>query len=131
MAKKLLGVLVDVYNEKAQAVEIDDTLDSFYKILDCSCIDIVRRRIGGRCKKAFEIVCDDEGLFRDPQKISAIDNLGTAQLVGNIFITGLSDGDGNLTSLTEYDVAYILSKVQKMSTRKFINGYPMLTQCEF
>lgn len=131
MAKKLLGVLVDVYNEKAQAMEIDDALDSFYKILDCSCIDIVRRRIGGRFKKAFEIVCDDEGLFREPQKISAIDNLGQAQLVGNIFITGTADEDGNLTSLTEYDVSYILSKVQKMSTRKFINGYPMLTQCEY
>lgn len=131
MAKKLLGVLVDVYNEKAQALEINDDLDSFYKILDCSCIDIVRRRIGGRHKKAFEIVCDDEGLFREPQKISAINNLGEAQIVGNIFIAGLTDLDGNLTSLTEYDIAYILSKVQKMSTRKFINGYPMLTQCEY
>lgn len=131
MAKKLLGVLVDVWNEKMQAVEIEDNLDSLYKILDCSCIDIVRRRIGGRYKKSFEIACDDEGLFREPQKISAIDNLGTAQLVGNIFITGESDADGNLTSLTEYDVSYILSKVQKISTRKFINGYPMLTQCEY
>ncbi|MCM1189822.1 MAG: DUF3846 domain-containing protein [bacterium] len=131
MAKKLLGVLVDVYNEKAQPLEIEDELDSFYKILDCTCIDIVRRRIGGRFKKAFEIVCDDEGLFREPQKISAIDNLGQPQLVGNIFITGTVDVDGNLTSLTKYDVSYILSKVQKMSTRKFINGYPMLTQCEY
>lgn len=121
---------MDVCNEKTQAVEIDDTLDSFYKILDCSCIDIVRRRIG-RCRKAFEIVCDDEGLFRDPQKISAIDSLGAAQLVGNIFITGPVDGNGDLTSLTEEDVAYILSRVQKISTRKFINGYPMLTQCEY
>lgn len=131
MAKKLIGVLVDVYNEKAQALEINDDLDSFYKILDCSCIDIVRRRIGGRHKKAFEIICDDEGLFREPQKISAINNQGEAQIVGSIFITGLTDLDGNLTSLTEYDIAYILSKIQKIPTRKFLNGYPMLTQCEY
>lgn len=131
MAKKLLGVLVDVYNEKAQALEIEDELESFYKILDCSCIDIVRRRIGGRYKNAFEIVCDDEGLFREPHKISAISNLGVAQLVGNIFITGTVDNDGNLTSLTEYDVSYVLSKVKKISTQKFINGYPILTQCEY
>ncbi len=131
MAKKLLGVLVDVYNEKAQALEINGDLDSFYKILDCSCIDIVRRRIGGRYKKTFEIVCDDEGLFRAPQKISAINNLGDAQIVGPIFIVGLTDLDGNLTSLTEHDVAYILSKVQNISTRKYLNGYPMLTQCEY
>ena len=131
MAKKLLGVLVDVENEKVEAMEIEDELDSFYKILNCSTIDIVVRRIGGRHKKAFDIVCDDEGLFKEPQKISAIDNLGNVQLVGNIFITGTADNEGNLTSLSDSDVAYIKSKVQKMSTRKFPDGYPMLTQCEF
>lgn len=131
MAKKLLGVLVDVENEKVEAMEIEDELDSFYKILNCSTIDIVVRRIGGRHKKAFDIVCDDEGLFKEPQKISAIDNLGNVQLVGNIFITGTADNEGNLTSLSESDVAYIKSKVQNMGTRKFPEGYPMLTQCEF
>ena len=131
MAKKLLGVLVDVENEKVEAMEIEDELDSFYKILNCSTIDIVVRNIGGRHKKAFDIVCDDEGLFKEPQKISAIDNLGNVQLVGNIFITGTADNEGNLTSLSDSDVAYIKSKVQKMSTRKFPDGYPMLTQCEF
>lgn len=131
MAKKLLGVLVDVENEKVEAMEIEDELDSFYKILNCSTIDIVVRRIGGRCKKTFDIVCDDEGLFKEPQKISAIDNLGNVQLVGNIFITGTADNEGNLTSLSKSDVAYIKSRVQKMGTRKFPDGYPMLTQCEF
>lgn len=130
MANKILGVLVDVYNEKAQAMEIEDDLDSYYKILDCSQIDIVQRHIGGRNKKSFTIVCDDEALFRDQPKISAISNLGQAQLVGNIFITGLSEGE-DLASLKKDEVTYILSKVQKMSTRKFIKGYPMLTQCEF
>lgn len=130
MAKKLLGVLVDVENEKVEAMEIEDELDSFYKILNCSTIDIVVRRIGGRHKKVFDIVCDDEGLFKEPQKISAIDNLGNVQLVGNIFITGTADDKGNLTSLSPSDVAYIKSRVQKMDTRKFPDGYPMLTQCE-
>ena len=131
MAKKLLGVLVDVENEKVEAMEIEDELDSFYKILNCSTIDIVVRNIGGRHKKAFDIICDDEGLFKEPQKISAIDNLGNVQLVGNIFITGTADDNGNLTSLSASDVAYIKSRVQKMGTRKFPDGYPMLTQCEF
>lgn len=131
MAKKLLGVLVDVENEKVEAMEIEDDLDSFYKILNCSTIDIVVRKIGGRYKKAFDIICDDEGLFKKPQKISAIDNLGNVQLVGNIFITGTADNEGNLTSLSIHDVAYIKSKVQRMGTQKFPEGYPMLTQCEF
>jgi hypothetical protein len=132
MAKKLLGVLVDVKNNEAKAMEIDDDLNEFYRILNCTCIDIVQRRIGARLKKSFTIVCDDEGLFYESPKISAIDNMGNAQLVGNIFIVAAGDdGEGNLVSLTEYDVSYIMSKIQKMSTRKYPDPYVMLTQCEF
>lgn len=131
MSKNLLrGVLVDVENESASIVEIPDDLDEFYKILNCDCIDITVRRIGYR-KEKFNIVCDDEGLLKEPQKISAIDNLGNPQLVGNLFIVGTADSEGNLTSLSEDDAAYILARVQKMGTRKFPAGYPMLTQCEY
>ena len=129
MSEKLLkGVLVDVENEKVQVVEIEGSLQEFYRILNCSCIDITSRRIG---RKLFDIVCDDEGLFKDPQKISAINNLGQPQLVGNLFIVAGADIDGNLVSLTKEDADYILGKIQIMGTRKFPNGYPMLTQCEY
>lgn len=130
MSKKLLrGVLVDVEKETVSVVEIPDELDEFYRILNCSCIDIVLRRIGGR--KRYNIVCDDEGLYKDPQKISAIDNMGQAQLVGNLFIVGGTDQDGNLLSLWDSDIMWILDKVIKIETRKFPAGYPMLTQCEY
>lgn len=131
MSKKLLrGVLVDVENETASVVEIPDKLDELYKILNCDCIDITVRRIGYR-KQRFNIVCDDEGLLKADHKISAIDNLGQAQLVGNLFIVGSLIEDGELTSLTDDDAAYILARVQKIGTRKFPAGYPMLTQCEY
>ena len=129
MTKRMLrGVLVDVEKETVSVVEIPDELDELYRILNCSCIDIVVRRIG---RKQFRIVCDDEGLFKDPQKISAIGNLGQVQLVGNLFIVGGEVEDSNLTSLNKSDVAYILTRVQKIGTRKFPAGYPMLTQCEY
>ena len=129
MTKKLLrGVLVDVEKETVSVVEIPDELDEIYRILNCSCIDIVDRRIG---RKRFNIVCDDEGLYKDPQKISAIDNLGQPQLVGNLFIVGGPDQIGNLTSLTKAESDYILGRVEKMYTIKFPAGYPMLTQCEY
>ena len=132
MANNLLrGVLVDVENETVRVVEIPDELDSFYKILNCDCIDIVVRAIGGRCRKKFNIVCDDEALLKNAPRISAIDNLGNVQLCGNLFIVGGTVVDSNLTSLNEYDEAYLLSKVQKIGTRKFPAGYPMLTQCEY
>ena len=134
MSRKLRGVLVDVEKETVSVVEIPDKLDEFYRILNCDCIDIVARRIGkhpsGR-QKRYNIVCDDEGLYKDPQKISAIDNMGQAMLVGNLFIVGGADHEGNLTSLWDSDVMWILDKVQKMGTRKFPAGYPMLTQCEY
>lgn len=44
--KKLLGVLVDVENKKVEAIEIADDLEKYYEILNCTCIDIVQRRIG-------------------------------------------------------------------------------------
>lgn len=132
MAKKLLlGVLVDVAKETVRAVEIPDELDEFYRILNCDCIDIVSRRIGWRAKKRFNIVCDDEGLFKDPQKISAIDNMGHPQLVGNLFIVGGTDPEGNLTGLSKAEADYILGYVLQMGTRNFPAGYPMLTQCEY
>lgn len=134
MAKNLLrGVLVDVEKETASIVEIPDELDEFYKILNCSCIDITVRRIGYNYhnKIRVNIVCDDEGLLKNDPKISAINNLGNPELCGNLFIVGGTIIDGNLTSLSEYEATTILGKVQKISTRKYPAGYPILTQCEY
>lgn len=129
MIRNLLGVLVDVENEEAKAIEIGGTLDGFYKALNCDTIDIVVRKIG---RKHFNIVCDDEGFFKDEPKISAIDNMGDVMFVGNLFIvSGQVDSEGNLVSLTNEETEYIMKRVQKMYTRNFPNGYPMLTQCEY
>lgn len=128
--KRIVGVLIDVEKEMVGPVEIPNDLDAFYKVLNCGCIDIVTRRIGDS-KKAYDIVCDDEGLLKEPQKISAVDSAGNAQLVGNIFITGTADAEGNLTSLFTEDFNYILSKIQLIRTKKFVTPYPMLTQCEY
>lgn len=126
---KLRGILIDVENEEVKCIEIEDTLDEYYRILNCDTIDIVNRRIG---RKRFEIICDDEGTFKANPKISAIDNFGTPQLVGNIFIVGGEvDEDGNLTSLTKSDAKYVMDRVVHVCTRQFIDGYPMLTQCEY
>lgn len=129
---KLSGVLIDTEKRIARSVTIEDELDEFYKILNCSTIDIVQRRIGsGRSKKSFSIVCDDEGTFVEDPKISAINNLGSGMLVGNLFITGLSDDEGNLLSLAPEDLNYILRRCQKMPTRKHPEGLMILTQCEY
>lgn len=103
-------------------------LEAFYKVLGCSCIDITVRKIG---TKTVEIICGDEGLLVESPKISAIDNLGRAQLAGSILVVGRGDSEGNLTSLSNEDANYILGKVQLLATQKIKTPYPILTQCEY
>lgn len=126
--KRITAVLVDTEKEIFGIVNIPNELDTFYKVLGCRCIDITTRRIG---KTVAEIICDDEGLLVEAPKISAINNLGEAQLAGSILIVGNGDSDGNLTSLSSEDANHILSCVQLLSTRKIKNPYPILTQCEY
>ena len=130
MSKKLLrGVLVDVEKETVEIMEIEDELDEFYRILNCTCIDITVRCIGSN--KQFRIVCDDEALCKGEPKISAVDYFGQVQLCGNLFIVGCKIDDGNLVSLTESEAAYIMSLVKKIPTRKHPDGYPILIQCTY
>lgn len=73
--KKLFGVLLDVQNSKVQKIEIEDSLDEFYRILNCSLVDMPVRKIGN---KYFTIICDDEGLFAEDYKISATQQFRSA-----------------------------------------------------
>lgn len=120
-------VLLDVYKEKVGIGNIEANLDCYYRLLDCTSIDIVTRKIGG---KWFDIVCDDEGLFREPQKVSAINDMGEPMLVGNLLFFH-NDGEGNLTGLEDEDIEHLKRYIKRMYTEKFPKGYPMLTQCEY
>lgn len=129
MAKLLRGVLIDVEKETYGIVEIEDELDEYYRILNCSCIDITVRSIGSN--KKFIIVCDDEALCKADPKISAVDYFGQTQLCGNLFIVSCEIENENLVSLTDQEAAYLMRLVKKIPTRKFPNGYPMLIQCTY
>lgn len=128
--KKITGMLIDVANEKASVVTIDHELQSFYDILGCRLVEMPTRRIGVRKGRNFTIICDEEGLFVDYPKISAIDNMGQVMLVGNLFIVK-PDGEGDILSLDEDDIKYLERFIQPESTRMFPNAYPMLHQCEY
>ena len=101
---------------------------SYYKLIQCRYIDIVRRKIGQRY---FNIVCNDEGMIAKA-KISAISNLGEIMLVGNLIICSdrVTD-DGELTGLTDEEAKYIKERIQHLSTHRFWAGYYILTQCEY
>ena len=103
------ALLVDVLTgNKVERVEVDpDSLDDLYKLLVCDCIDIVTRTLNG---KAFDIVCDDEGLYRDPYLVSAVGKNGFPMLVGNLLFVH-HDGMGGLTGLSDEDIKDIMGNI--------------------
>ena len=113
-------------NKPPEILNITTNLNTFYKLCQCSCIDIVRRYIYGI---PFDIICDDEGLLVESPKISAIDGYYRPQLVGNLIICGKADEDGKLTDLQDFDIKYILPYIKHLYTEKHPDGYYILTKC--
>lgn len=125
---KLKTLLLDVENDRTEIIEIEDTLYAFYAKLNCDCIDIVERKIDG---KTFDVMCDDNGLFAVSEpKISAINDMGEVMFVGNLMFFN-EDEEGNLVSLSDADISHIMKNIRNMSTYKYLDGYKMLTQCEY
>ena len=68
----------------------------YYKLLDCSCFDVVR------LSENISIYIDDEGLLVDDVQMSMVMGLGHAwQLAGNLVFTGGVDSKGNTLGLPE------------------------------
>ena len=120
------ALFIDTINKEVKAVN-PQSLDDYYKLIGCKCIDIVSRKIG---RKRYEIICDDNGLLTDDPLISAIDDLGRVMLVGSLIVCGNVDSKGDLTDLTANDIQYIKKRVQKLDTRKH-EDLLMLTQCSY
>lgn len=121
------ALLLDT-NKKVISEVNPNGLDDYYSMINCGCIDIVSRRIG---KRYYEFICDDEGLFVDDPLVSAISDMGEVMLVGNLIITGLTDGEGELTDLTDDDISYIKKHIITQGTRKHPEGLLMVCQCEY
>lgn len=126
--KKIRGVLLDIEKNEANEVEFVPSLEEYYKMLRCNLIEMPTRTIGG---KRFDVVCDEEGTFKQNAKISAIDDLGRVMFVGSLLIVGMADEDGNETSLTTQDVAMVMSHIEDVCTHSYPQGYKMLTGCEY
>lgn len=103
-ARKIKGVLVNVNKGTVEPVELDKSLNGYYAALDCRCIDIVQRTIGG---KVFEIICDDEGLMVSNPIPSGVAYSGEILLYGNLFVVGFN-GVNDVESLTDADARYVM-----------------------
>ena len=100
----LTGILIDPELKFAGARSVEYSLDSFYKLLHCSTIDIITRTVNGT---PVSIICDDEAMLKDDSLLSATgktrrDSLGDPMLAGALFIVAPeADENGDLVSLTE------------------------------
>ena len=103
---KIRGILVSTNGEVKEA-EIEDSLESFYSTLECDLIDCTVREING---EFYDIVCDDEGLFKEHPVVTAVSGFLKPALVGNLFICRHND-DGEWTSLSDDDVKRIMRTV--------------------
>lgn len=116
-------------NQPPEARQIKDDLQTYYDLIECNAINIVRRKIG---KRYFRIVCDDEGALMDCAKISAISNLGEVRLVGNLIIcAGDVTENEDLIGLTDDQAEYVKQHIIFLYTRQHPKGYHILTQCEY
>lgn len=103
MKKMLTAIVIDTKENTITVREVKDDINEFYKVLNCDCFDIARRRIGG---KPYDILCDDMGRYVTEPVLSAINPFMMEDyLVGNLIIVNHKGED--LTSLTPTDIARI------------------------
>lgn len=128
---KLKTLLLDVYRGFGAPTSVEDELNAFYEQLDCRCIDIVCLRIGG---KTFDVMCDDEGLFRENPRVSAATNNGNVLLVGNLMFFH-HDDEGNLTGLDDAEIVHLMKNTGWLATMdeegEVVGGHPVITNCEY
>lgn len=110
-------------NEKEiKEIEFTDSLDEMYRLIDCRCIDIIQRKIGG---KYYTIVVDDEGLFKELPRPSAIGDEGDVMLVGNLIITSGAHGE-HLKGITTKDVDNIIDNAFMAYNLKTNTSFPVI-----
>ena len=98
-------IYLNVENQELpKVIDIEDKLPVFYELIGCQYIDIVRRKIGD---KYYDVICDDEGTFKENPIVSAVDTQFKPMLVGNLIISK-ADGEGELIDLSEDDIKQIL-----------------------
>ena len=124
-AQKITGVLVDLEKGVARKATIDKSLEGYYKALNCDCIDIVSRSIGGQ---GFDIICDDEALLKEFARPSAFTHDMQPMLFGNLFVVNY-DGKGDVCSLRQGQIEHVLRYVR--TVKNTLGTFVFLTKCDY
>lgn len=114
----ITGVYVNAKDGTAQTRKIEAELQSYYKLLDVTTIDIVSRKIAG---KYYDIVCDDEALLKDKPIVTMVSPKMEPMLCGNLFIVNRGKA-GELASLTPADVKRVKGEFITVLTTRGIRA---------
>ena len=90
-----------------RAIDEADTLNEYYQLLGCQCIDMVSIDVDGY---SYDVVCDDEGLFREPMVPTLY--IGEEQvLFGNLAFVKI-DEEGYTVGLDKEDIERLLRYIE-------------------
>ena len=98
-----MKVILKEPGKETNIIEIEDKLDTYYNLIDCSTIDIVRVPF----YQDIAIVVDDEGALKDKQP-----NFwrGNEIIYGTAIFTGVDSED--LTNLNQEQIDYLCAYLE-------------------
>lgn len=100
-------LLIDTESNSSKVIDTEGGLENYYNLLNCDLIDITERRIGG---DYFDIICDDEGLFKQGNRVSVVSENGLPQIVGSVLICK-HDGNGGETGLSDLELKKVSGRL--------------------
>ena len=112
--------VIKIKNGEAEVLDIENSLDSYHKVLNCNLIDIISLKINN---KNYDFIIDDEGKLKEHyanifliKNDTPVDYLANDVIICNSVETddGLDEGD-----LTELDIESIKNWVN--DCEKLIN----------
>ena len=90
-----------------RAIDEADTLNEYYHVLGCQCIDMVSIDVDGY---SYDVVCDDEGLFRAPM-VPTLYISEEQVLFGNLAFVKI-DEEGYTVGLDKEDIERLLRYIE-------------------
>lgn len=96
--KKIKGILIDSESNTVKEVEFENSLTSYYDMIDCECVTTVLY------DNRHDVILDDEGLLKSPIK-GFFEISGVGEFAGNgVIVSFNADGEWGAHKLNVEEV---------------------------
>ncbi len=95
---------IDIENGTTCTVDVEDSLDKYYELLNCRYIEIHEITVNGN---RYNVICDEEGSLvgKHPSVFTKTRNLGQVPMfVGNVLFASSRVIDGEMTGLNDSEI---------------------------